>query len=238
MGFIDTKISKDEMAAMKGTGDLAKNLGRVPVLNHNGVVIGQSRECAYALYRKLAATTATATATTAHPPTPQAAICRYLAKRFNLMGSNDVEQAQIESIVEHVVDIKAAFRKIVPAGKHGLTDAELVARLDVWFDTPASPPLDNKGERQLRWFLEQVEVLLPGDGYSVGSRPSLADAYLFNLLGEVAEELPPSSGEPFGRLAGVSEVLESFPKVGTVVENFGTSPGMSVYLATRGSVGF
>merc|ERR1711971_1003894 len=41
-GFEDVRLSRDEFDSRKGTGDLAKNLNRVPILNHNGHVIGQS----------------------------------------------------------------------------------------------------------------------------------------------------------------------------------------------------
>ena len=136
------------------------------------------------------------------------------------------------------MDIKAAFRKVVPAGKHDLSAAELESKRSVWLETPPTPLLENKGERQLQWFLGQVEILLPGDGFCVGGRPSLADAYLFNILGETAEGLDPSSGEPFGSAEGVTKVLEAFPKLAAVVTTFKASPGMEMYLATRGPVGF
>ena len=85
-------------------------------------------------------------------------------------------------------------------------------QLDTWFNTPSSPALEGRKERQLQWFLELIENILPDTGYCVGGRPSLADAHVFNLLGEHAPELN-QKGEPFSDLANTNKVLESFPKI-------------------------
>lgn len=202
-GFEDVRLDSEGFGGLKGTGDLAKNLNRLPVLNHNGAVIGQSK-----------------------------AISRYLAAEFGLLGTTGEEAAQIDAITEHVADIQAAYRKLFPY-KNTMTDDEKAAAYEVWFETPSSPALDNRGERQLQWFLEQVENIIPDDGFCVGGRPSLADAFFFNLLGEHAPEAG-KTGEPFGNLEGVTSVLSKFPKVNRVVTTFKSSPGMEHYLKTRG----
>ena len=68
----------------KESGLLDANLQRVPILiTDEGATIGQSK-----------------------------AIERFLAKKFNLMGSSDVEEAQIDCIAEHCRDVgDAAVRK-------------------------------------------------------------------------------------------------------------------------------
>lgn len=212
-GFTDTRLSSDEFSALKGTGDLAKNLNRAPILNHNGHIIGQS-----------------------------ATISRYLARHLGLFGANEADAGQIDSICEHFVDVKAAYRKIIPY-KSTQTDDEKKAALALWFDTPATPVLENRKERQLQWFLDQVERFLPGDGYAVGGRPSLADACIFNKLGEHAPELCTDkavscTGEPFGDISAMSRTLEKYPKLKAVVDHFKNSPGMKHYLATRGVMKF
>lgn len=205
-GFTDVRLSGEEFAALRdsGTGDLAANLNRTPVLNHNGLVIGESK-----------------------------AIARYLSKQLGLFGANDADAAKIDAICEHIVDIQAAYRKVVPY-KNEFTQEEQATADAVWFETPPSPELDGRKNRQLQWFLAAVENLLPGDGYTVGGRPSLADAYFFNMLGEHAAEVTPArKGEPFGSLAGVAAVLAEHPKLKAVVETFRSSPGMTHYLASR-----
>lgn len=209
--FEDVRLSREEFVALKDTGDLAKNLNRVPVLNHNGFVLGQS-----------------------------GAISRYLARRLDLFGRDEREAAEIESMLGHVEDVKTAYRKLFP---YGVTLEESVKRVnrETWFDTPAAPALEGRKERQLRWFLGNVERILPGDGYAVGGRPSLADAYWYNLLGE---HVPPEQGLGekgegwFQDRASTDRVLTMYPKLAAVVKTFGTSPGMVNWLATRGKQGF
>merc|ERR1712146_282742 len=162
------------------------------------------------------------------------AISRYLARHLGMMGTTEAEGATIDAMCEHVVDIKAAWRKLFPY-KKTLTDEEVEANDKTWFTTPATPPLENRAERQLRWFLGHIEGGLAGDGFSVGGRPSLADACLFNLLGEHAPEVAGRNGQPFGDAEATGEVLQDFPKLQQVVATFRKSPGMEHYLATRGN---
>ena len=155
-GFTDVRLKQDEFESLRGTGDLAKNLNRVPVLNHNGFVLGQST-----------------------------AIARYLGRHFGLYGRTLQEAAEIDAMMAHVDDVKNAWRKLFPY-RVELTDEQKAENNKVWFDTPSEPPIEGRKERQLQWFLEKIESVLPGDGYSVGGRPSIADAYWFNLLLEQA----------------------------------------------------
>jgi len=203
-GFQDVRLSREGFNEAKGKGDLKANLNRMPVLNHNGNVIGQS-----------------------------SAIARYLARQFGMMGTSDFEAAQIDALCEHIVDIKGAYRKLLPY-KNEMSDEEKDAATEMWFTTPATPEIKGRMERQLQWFLDHVEEGLPGDGYSVGGRPSLADAYLFNMLGEHAKEVTPQAkGEPFGDLAAMQKLLAQYPKLSKVVDKFKKSPGMRHYLDER-----
>ena len=207
-GFDDVRMTRPEFAAAKGKGDLAQNLDRLPVLNHNGAVIGQS-----------------------------GAINRYLARRLGLVGTSEVEAAQVDALTEHIADVRAAYRKLFPY-RQELTAAEAEANGKVWFDTPAVPAVEDRSERQLRWFLGHIETTLPGGGYSVGGRPSLADAQFFNLLGEHAPEVEDKmKAEPFGSLARTTDVLSAYPKLKAVVDAFRQSPGMQHYLSVRGDAG-
>jgi len=202
-GFEDVRLNRDQFAAKKKAGELAQNLNRMPILNHNGAVIGQS-----------------------------SAINNHLAQQFGLLGTNSVEAAQIEAMVGHIKDVFAAYRKLVPYGTEVSKE-----QLDTWFNTPSSPAIEGRKERQLQWFLELIENILPDTGYCVGGRPSLADAHMFNLLGEHAPELN-QKGEPFSDLANTNKVLESFPKIQSVINNFKQSPGVAYYLETRVKCGF
>jgi len=61
-------------------GEHDANLGSVPILVYNGVAIGQSK-----------------------------AIERFVAKRLGLFGSNEIEEARIDCIGEHMRDVKQKY---------------------------------------------------------------------------------------------------------------------------------
>lgn len=210
-GYADTRLSGDEFKAMKEAGTLPKeNMNRLPILKYDGAHIGQS-----------------------------AAIARYVAQQLGFLGRNELEGAKIDAYCEDIVDLKAAYRKVVPY-RSKLTEEEMKEAKDKWFDTPSSPPRDDRSERQLRWFLDHLEYLAGDDGYAVGGSTSLADAYLFNLLRENAPELDdPEYGQPFGDKARVDELLAaSYPKLLKVVDTFGNTHGMKKWLDSRGPQGF
>lgn len=74
---VDGNYIRDEFNAYKDSGRLVANMHRAPVLIVGDAVIGQSK-----------------------------AIERYLAKRANFYGNNPIEEALIDSLAEHVRDIK------------------------------------------------------------------------------------------------------------------------------------
>lgn len=144
-------MNAPEFQAAKESGELDVNLGRAPLLvvrDDDGKenVIGQSRT-----------------------------IERFLASRFGLMGSSDIEAAQIDCIGEHCRDIKDA------AGKKGFsmftrdkTDEEKAAARKEWFEE-GMPEMLEKVEKA-------VKITSGGDGYAVGEKNSYADIAIFSLL--------------------------------------------------------
>lgn len=205
-GYEDRRLKGDEFAELKKTGILNANLNRMPILEHEGHVIGQS--------------------------TP---IARYVAREHGLMGNDKFEAATIDAFCAHLDDVKAAFRKLQPYGSK-LTDEEKAEANKVWFDTPASPSIEGRKERQLRWFLGWLEELSGDDGYVVGGRFSLADACLYNVLGEYEPSV--EGGEPFGNKAATDKVLGEFPNLNKAIDTFRQSPGIAAWLAVRGEQGF
>ena len=66
----------------------------------------------------------------------------------------------MDELCEHVADVATAYRKLVPYG-HSLGDAEVNAATATWLTTPSLPTLPDRGERQLRWFLDFVSRTHP-----------------------------------------------------------------------------
>lgn len=130
----------------KESGDLDMNLGRAPLLITDEGTIGQSK-----------------------------AIERYLAKKFNFMGSSDIEAAQIDCIAEHCRDVKdAASRKGFSFFTRDKTDEEKGIAKKEWF------------ENDMPIMLEKIEKALEAtsgeSGFSVGKTTSYADVAIFSLL--------------------------------------------------------
>jgi len=90
------------------------------------------------------------------------AIERYIARKFNLMGTTELESAKVDAVCECIRDFKTAYQ---PVRKE-----------------------ENKDEAMKKWFSEtlpeflcKLEKIL-GDTYCVGSSLSLADITLYSFL--------------------------------------------------------
>jgi glutathione S-transferase len=75
-------VQRPEFDAAKAAGKLDANLGRLPLLEIDGQVFGQSKT-----------------------------IERFVAKRVGMMGSTPLEEAQIDCICEHLRDCKDKYMK-------------------------------------------------------------------------------------------------------------------------------
>jgi len=139
-------MNSPDFNAAKESGELDANLSRAPVLVVDDNVIGQSR-----------------------------AIERYLARKFGLMGSTDIEAAQIDCISEHCRDIKdASMRKGFSAFTRDKTDEEKAIARKGWFDEDM-PIMLEKIEKAVR-------ISSGKDGFAVGTSTTYADIAIFSLL--------------------------------------------------------
>ncbi|CAE8609651.1 unnamed protein product [Polarella glacialis] len=131
-------VVRAEWDAKKAEGEFDAAMGKVPVLECGGVKIGQSK-----------------------------AIERFVAKKVGLMGSNEIEEAQIDMLCCHTVDIKDAYKAAKAAGKD-----DMDAAMKKWF-----------GET-LPELLGKVEKSLPaGPGpWLVGNKISYADVTYYYFL--------------------------------------------------------
>uniref|UniRef100_A0A7S0XE51 Glutathione transferase n=1 Tax=Chromulina nebulosa TaxID=96789 RepID=A0A7S0XE51_9STRA len=126
-----------EFAELKAAGKFAANLNRVPILDYNGVQIGQSK-----------------------------AIERFVAKKLGFMGTNDIEEAQVDMMCEHVRDIRIKYNEI----RFNKSGEELEAAKK------------NFIVNDLGVWLEKLENVVPNSIYSVGDKLSLADINIYLLI--------------------------------------------------------
>lgn len=81
-------VVRAEFDEQKAKGEFDAALGKVPILEYQGIKVGQSK-----------------------------AIERFVAKKVGMMGSSDVEEFQIDSLTCHIMDIKEAYKAAKEAGK-------------------------------------------------------------------------------------------------------------------------
>jgi glutathione S-transferase len=167
--------------AAKENGDLAMNLNRAPVLiTPEGVTIGQSK-----------------------------AIERFLARRFGMMGIDDVEAALIDCIAEHCRDVKdAQMRKRFSMFVKDRTDEEKEQAQKEWFETEM-PVLLAKIEAS-------VKQGATSKGFAVGSSISYADMSIYSLLKECFPAYQEATLQAANDCPLLLEICESFsdnPKV-------------------------
>jgi len=87
-------IQREEFDAAKAAGELAAGMGKVPILEYEGVKVGQSK-----------------------------AIERFVAKKVGMMGSSEIEELQIDALCCCVIDIKDAYKAAKEKGKDDMEAA-------------------------------------------------------------------------------------------------------------------
>ena len=136
---------------------------------------------------------------------------RFLARRFNMMGSNDLEAAQIDAICESVRDFKDIYQKV-----RFLPEDEKDAGMKEWFTVTLV-------ER-----LTLLENQLVGEsGFSVGNTMSLSDVVLFTFINEFFDN----------KEAALNATLTS-PKIRAVVDRVSSDEKVVKWLNERPKTSF
>ncbi|CAF0859768.1 unnamed protein product [Rotaria sordida] len=130
------------------------------------------------------------------------AIERFLARRFNMMGSNDVETAIIDAAGEQITDVKQAYNKAKTAGGDSVKKffEEDLKKTFMAFEKQA-----NKDK----------------SGYWMGSRLSLFDIQLYNLI------------HFFDDQQSVQKALENCPSLKAVHDKVEQTPKIKKWLDER-----
>ena len=148
------------------------------------------------------------------------AIERYLAKRYDLVGTSPEEEAIIDCIAENVRDIKEKWGKIrAIGGMMNKQSEEKEAAMKKWFE-----------EGELADWLKKLELSLPGlnkatTGYAVGNKLSYADLCIWNLLSDTFEE----KHKVFVHKA----LQDSCPHLTSIVSRVSELPSLRSWLSSR-----
>lgn len=174
------KMESPEFESAKSSGELKPNLNRAPILvTPDGTAVGQSK-----------------------------AIERFLARRFGLMGSNDVEEAMVDCVAEHCRDVRdAQMRKGFSMFNKEKTDEEKAKLRKEWFESDM-PTLLGK--------IDDAVKESGSSGFSVGSSTSLSDVAIWSMLrdcfGPYVEETAKAT-EKCEALNAIADMIGSDPKV-------------------------
>jgi glutathione S-transferase len=151
---------------------------QVPILEVDGVTIFQSR-----------------------------AIENFLSRKFGFHGSNDIEAAQIEGIVEQIRDIRMATRENFNGG-----------------DAKKAEWLAENGGLCKHFALLEKYLEKGKNGYFVGGKLSFADILAFHLLGGAWE---------MKDLGAVAPVFAKYPRLCRLKEQVFTLDSLRAYVAHR-----
>lgn len=173
------QMEKEEFEKDKAEGKLVGSLNKVPYLEVDGQVIPQSKS-----------------------------IERYLARKYSLMGDNDIEALRIDSLCECIRDFKDAYQSVRKA--------------------------DDKEKAMNEWFtktlvekLGLLENLVDGEGFSVGTKLSLSDVVIFAFITQFFDN----------KEASMNATLAT-PKIRSVVEKVSSVPQVVSWLEKRPVTGF
>jgi len=173
-------IKREEFDAAKAAGEFDAGMGKLPILECDGVKIGQSK-----------------------------AIERFVAKKVGMMGTNEIEEFQIDAACACVMDIKDAYKAAKQAGQD-----DKDAAMKKWF------------EEALPELLVKVEKTLPAGGaWLVGSKMSLADVTFYYFL------LDPKGF--FDDVEGAKKAMAKAPRIAAACEAVQADAGISEWVNSK-----
>eukprot|EP00316_Scyphosphaera_apsteinii_P009321 CAMPEP_0119315176 /NCGR_PEP_ID=MMETSP1333-20130426/34705_1 /TAXON_ID=418940 /ORGANISM="Scyphosphaera apsteinii, Strain RCC1455" /LENGTH=239 /DNA_ID=CAMNT_0007320445 /DNA_START=104 /DNA_END=823 /DNA_ORIENTATION=+ len=177
-------FSTPEFAADKESGALAANLNRAPLLLVGDTPVGQSR-----------------------------AIERYVAMQGGLMGKTPLESAIIDSVAEHVRDVKdAQARKGFSMFNRDKSDEEKASLKTDWYNNDMPNWL-----QRIERCVERVESIVCGE------TPSYAAVCIWSLLREGSDE----------DLTLVAKAAKGCTKLNIIADAVAAHPAVTGWVASR-----
>ena len=168
-------FERKEFDSDKAKGKLVNSLGKLPFLEVDCHIIPQSK-----------------------------AIERYLARKYGMMGTTEIDAAKIDSICEYVRDFKQEYQKT-----RALKGEEKAVGMIKWF-TKTLP------ER-----LQALDVIVSKD-FAVGDLTSLADITLYTFLTQF-----------FDDIKRARDAMEQTINIRSVVERIGDMKEVQDWLVRR-----
>ena len=137
---------------------------------------------------------------------------RFLAKKYNMFGDNDVDAGRIDGICEYVRDFKDAYQSV-----RKLKDEEKEKGMEKWF----SETLPEKLKLLDNILCKEHEL------FSVGTHLSLADVVLYNFITQF-----------FDNKDGAMNSTQHSPKLAKIINHVGELDSIKKWLKTRPETSF
>ena len=171
------QFNKKEFDEDKASGKLTKSQGKVPYLEVDGKVISQSK-----------------------------AIERYLARRYNLLGDDEISAARIDAIGEGIRDIKDLYfkEKRNPEGD-----------VDKWFAEVLPERLIS-----LENLLDEEHLFT--SNHAIGGKLTYADVLLYSFLREF-----------FDNKEAVGKAESETTRIKNIVQDLSENTRLKTYLESR-----
>ena len=176
-------MEREEFLDDKKNNKLLGSLNKLPYLEIDGQIIPQSKT-----------------------------IERFIAKKYNMFGDNDLDSARIDGICEYVRDFKDGYQSV-----RKLKDEEKEKGMEKWF----SETLPEKLELLENILCKEHEL------FSVGTRLSLADIILFSFITQF-----------FDNKEGAMNATKNCPKLKKIITHVGSLDTIKHWLDTRPTTSF
>ena len=137
-------------------------------------------------------------------------IARFAAKKANLYGSDDLEQAKTDAVVDTVTDFQNAIMKKVFSVK----EEEREAAKKAFLAEEAGPHFEN---------IQKLIKLWGSNGYSVGSSLKWSDLYIWSITNEL-KITDPNVLAKFPGILAVNKSVDSNSKVTEYAKNRRVTP--------------
>ena len=129
-------------------------------------------------------------------------IARFLARRFNLVGNNELENVKSDAVVDTITVLQNNFYQKVFMAK----EDEVVRKF-----------LSEDAQIHLSK-IEKIIIMYGSDEYSVGNALTWADLSLFDVTSLILN-LDPHAIERFPRIQAVRKTVESHSKIAEYLKN-------------------
>ena len=131
-------------------------------------------------------------------------IARFVAERFGLAGSNDIENTEIAGVMDCLTDLVTLFMKVM-FEKDEIRKAELKKNFD---------------EEECPKYLSLLEKRVTAEGWLYGSKVTYADLAFFNF----SENLPAEVLAKYQGLKSVKENVGALPNIAQWVKDRPVTP--------------